>query len=428
MNFSIPPSSSGPTLSFRNRLVLWTPCIAMLFLSFISLVDRSILGILSPVMLQDLHLTAGQYGTALLTFSICYMLANPIWGLLMDRLGLFTATALAVALWSVASGAHAFISGFLGLCLARGLLGFGEGATFPAGLKTVTETLPPEQRSFGLGLAYSGGSLGALLTPIVIVPLAGRWGWQATFILSALVGFAWIFGWMLLRTLGLYRPVAQPVKTVTARSISTRSRWNRDLFATAAIYGLGAAPLAFGLNWASQYLTRILHQPQAALGHWLWIPPAGWETGYLFWGWIADRRRRNALAAGMPPASPLGLFALFAAGSTVICLIPSSAGLSYAVATTMALFFVAMFLSGGFVVIALASGATTQSPENTGFLAGFSISGWSLTTGVLMWIVGRMFDQAEYTATFWLVAALPWAGVLLWWILRDPKQTFEAQV
>ena len=430
MNLSFPSPSSGPTLSFRKRLVLWTPCIAMLFLSFISLVDRSILGILSPVMLHDLHLSAGQYGTALLTFSICYMLANPIWGLLMDRLGLFAATALAVALWSVASGAHAFISGFLGLCLARGLLGFGEGATFPAGLKTVTETLPPEQRSFGLGLAYSGGSLGALLTPIVIVPLAGRWGWQATFILSALVGFAWIAGWILLRAAGLYRPVLAPVQPVKAivGARQTPSRWNRNLFATAAIYGLGAAPLAFGLNWASQYLTRILHQPQAALGHWLWIPPAGWETGYLFWGWVADRRRRKALAAGTPPASPLGLFALFAAGSTVICLIPSSAVFSHAVAITMAIFFVAMFLSGGFVVIALASGATTQAPENTGFLAGFSISGWSLTTGILMWVVGRMFDQDKYTATFWLVAALPWVGVLLWWILHNPKQTFNAQV
>ena len=94
----------------------------------------------------------------------------------------------------------------------------------------------------------------------------------------------------------------------------------------------------------------------------------------------------------------------------------------------MAIFFVAMFLSGGFVVIALASGATTQAPENTGFLAGFSISGWSLTTGVLMWIVGRMFDQSEYTATFWLVAALPWVGVLFWWLLHDPRQTFDPQV
>ena len=44
-----------------------------------------------------------------------------------------------------------------------------------------------------------------------------------------------------------------------------------------------------------------------------------------------------------------------------------------------------------------------------------------------MAVVGRMFDRAEYTATFWLVAALPWVGVLLWWILHNPKQTFNAQ-
>jgi MFS transporter, ACS family, hexuronate transporter len=401
----------------------------MLLLSFISLVDRSILGILSPVMLRDLNLSAGQYGTALLVFSICYMVANPIWGLLMDRLGLFVAIGLAVALWSVASGAHAFLSGFLGLCVARGVLGFGEGATFPAGLKTVTETLPPEQRSFGLGLAYSGGSLGALLTPIVIVPLAGRWGWRSTFVLSAVVGFAWIGGWLLLRATGLYRPgvTVQPLRA-TADGIPARAkwnRWNRDLFAAAAVYGFGAAPLAFGLNWASQYLTRILHQPQAVLGHWLWIPPAGWETGYLFWGWMADRRRRKALASGLRPVSPLSLFALFAAGSTILCLIPYSGGFPHAVAITMAIFFLVMFFSGGFVVIALAHGATTQAAANTGFLAGFSISGWSLTTGVLMWVVGRMFDRAEYTATFWLVAGLPALGVLSWWLLSDRRKTVQ---
>jgi MFS transporter, ACS family, hexuronate transporter len=396
----------------------------MLLLSFISLVDRSILGILSPVMLRELHLSASQYGVAILVFSICYMVANPVWGLLMDRVGLFAATGLAVALWSLASGAHALVGGFLGLCLARGLLGFGEGATFPAGLKAVTETLPPEQRSFGLGLAYSGGSLGALLTPIAVVPLALRWGWRSTFILSAAIGFAWIVGWVLLRATGLYRsgavaaqPAASQIQPATAAS---RPKWNRDLFATAAIYGLGAAPLAFGLYSAPLYLTRILHQPQSALGHLLWIPPAGWETGYLFWGWIADRRRRKALASGNATTSPMGLFSLFAVGSMALCLIPYAAGLPHAVAITMAIFFLVMFLSGGYVVITLAHGATTQAAEHTGFLAGFSISGWSLTTGVLMAVVGRMFDKAEYTATFWLVAALPIAGVLVWRILRDP--------
>ena len=28
---------------------------------------------------------------------------------------------------------------------------------------------------------------------------------------------------------------------------------------------------------------------QSSLGHRLWIPPLGWELGYLFWGWTVDR-------------------------------------------------------------------------------------------------------------------------------------------
>lgn len=436
-----PRPFSPPGSGLRSSAAYWAPCLAMTLLSFISLMDRSILGILSPLILGDLGLTGSQYGTALLVFSICYMLANPVWGWLMDRWGLFTATAVAVAIWSLASGAHAYVGGFLGLCLVRALLGFGEGATFPAGLKTVTETMPPEKRSFGLGVAYSGGSLGALITPLVVVPLAQRCGWRSTFQLSAMVGMAWIGGWLLLRGFGLYRTTApnapgapgQPPPLPIPALHQTRSKWNRDLFATAVVYGLGAAPLAFGLNWAAIYLTRILHQPQSTVGYLLWLPPAGWEAGYLTWGWIADRRRKQALATGKLAApSPGNLFILFAAGSLALGLIPFCTHLPFAAAITMALFFLVMFLSGGFVVIALAHGATTQPAENTGFLAGFSISGWSLTTGLLMPIVGKMFDYGAYAATFWLVAALPAAGVFLWWQLatRDPIPTsrFGSQV
>ncbi len=401
------------------RLVRWTPCLAMLLLSFISLVDRSILGILSPTILRDLHLSAAQYGAALMVFSICYMLANPVWGWAMDRLGLFWAIAIAVGLWSAASGAHALMVGLISLCVARGILGFGEGATFPAGLKTVTETLPADQRSFGLGLAYSGGSLGALLTPLVVTPLALRFGWRASFVLSAAIGFAWIGAWLLLRRTGLYHPVpaVKPIATP-----ATPEKWNRDLFATAAVYGLGAAPLAFGLNMGPLYLSRVLHLPQATLGHLLWLPPAGWEAGYLFWGRLADKRRLAAQRQALPSPSPLGLFTLFAAGSLPLALAPLLAGYSWAVPATMALLFLVMFLSGGFVVIALAHGATTQPPANTGFLAGFSISGWSLVTGLLMPLVGSMFDHGAYTAAFWLVASLPVAGVLLWRTLSSPPQ------
>jgi len=124
----------------------------------------------------------------------------------------------------------------------------------------------------------------------------------------------------------------------------------------------------------------------------------------------------------------LGLLCFLAAGSLGIAAIPFCASLPHAVTITLVLFFMVMFLSGGFVVLSLAYGATTQSPANTGFLAGFCISGWSLTTGVLMWMVGRMFDRGMYEQSFWLVAVLPSVGVALWWLISGQTKTSVALV
>ncbi len=170
----------------------WAPCIAMLMLSLLSYIDRSVLAILSPTILNDLHMTATQYGWAVMAFSLCYMVANPVWGFWMDCRGLFMTIIGAVFLWSVASGAHALMSGLVGMCVARGLLGFGEGATFPGGLSMVAETLPEDRRSFGLGLAYSGGSLGAALTPLLITPVAVKYGWRWAFVITGMLGLLWL--------------------------------------------------------------------------------------------------------------------------------------------------------------------------------------------------------------------------------------------
>ncbi len=420
--FAAPPA---PTV-----LALWAPSISMLLLSFLSYVDRSVLGILSPTILRDLHLSATQYGLAISAFSICYMLANPLWGWAMDRFGLFAAVFSAVALWSLASGSHALMAGLTGMCLARGALGFGEGATFPAGLKTVAETLPSEKRSFGLGLAYSGGSLGAALTPLLITPLALRFGWRSAFVLTAAAGAAWIALWWLLRITGLFNtrpasivageaaatPLSDLAATAHSRPLRKHAKWNRDLFASAAAYGLGALPLAFGLYAAPLYLSRVLHQSQASLGHLLWVPPAGWEAGYLIWGRIADRRR--LVHSGRPTRT----FALLSAAGFLLCLIPYLQHAPHALLLTMTLFFLSMFVAGGFVVLSLSQGMATQPAANTGFLAGVCVAAWSLATAFLMPVIGRMFDRGEYTSTFWLVAAFPVLGTFLWRLLgTNPK-------
>jgi MFS transporter, ACS family, hexuronate transporter len=381
----------------------------MLLLSLLSYADRSVLAILSPTILADLHLSATQYGYAVSVFSVCYMVSNPLWGYWIDRRGLWVTILVAVGLWSIASGSHALMVGLGGMCLARGVLGFGEGATFPAGLATVAETLPEARRSFGLGLAYSGGSLGAILAPLLITPIALRYGWRATFYLTMVLGLLWIALWVWLRSSGMYRPGAP---AVVLRTLESAGRWNRNLFATVAVYGLGCAPLAFGLYAAPLYLSRVLHVGQGELGHLLWIPPAGWEAGYLFWGRVADRRRMRG--AGRPS----GLFAAFCVAGFVIVLAPLAARCAWPVVATMAIFFVEMFVAGGFVVLTLSDGMSVQPKESSGFLAGIAISSWAAVTGVLTPVLGHFFDLRLFERGFWLVGCLPVVGVGLWWVLR----------
>ena len=111
-----------------------------------------------------------------LAFSIAYMLANPLWGSLLDYVGLRTGMLVAVAIWSIASASHAFIgygtlgygSAFIGLVAARTLLGLGEGATFPGGFRTAMDSLPSNRQARGIAMTISVITNGLLLTPEVV--------------------------------------------------------------------------------------------------------------------------------------------------------------------------------------------------------------------------------------------------------------------
>src|SRR5689334_24251954 len=129
----------------------------MMLVSLISYLDRNTLALLAPTLLEQTHLSGRDYGLVISSFSLAYTIGNPVWCRILDRAGLRGGMLVAVALWSAASTAHAFAAGLLGFAAARAVLGFGEGATFPGGMRVVAQTLPPDKRARGLAIAYSGG-------------------------------------------------------------------------------------------------------------------------------------------------------------------------------------------------------------------------------------------------------------------------------
>src|SRR5436309_6329080 len=173
----------------------WVPAFSMLLVSLVSYIDRTTLALLAPTILKETGLSGEQYGFIISAFSVAYMLSNPLWGRILDRAGLRRGMTTAVACWTAASVAHVFASGFWSFGAARAALGFGEGATFPGGLRAVVQTLPPEQRGRGLAVAYSGGSLGAVITPLVVTPIFLRWGWRGAFWFTGVIGLAWLAIW-----------------------------------------------------------------------------------------------------------------------------------------------------------------------------------------------------------------------------------------
>src|SRR5258708_16030993 len=171
------------------------PAVAMLLVSLISYIDRSTLSLLAPTILRETHLSGQQYGFIVSAFSVAYMFSNPIWGRILDRAGLRRGMAAAVACWTAASVAHALASGFWSFGLARAALGFGEGATFPGGLRAVVQTLPPRERGRGLAVAYRGGSLGRVITPLIGTPIFLRGGWPGGFWITGCIRRAWPAIW-----------------------------------------------------------------------------------------------------------------------------------------------------------------------------------------------------------------------------------------
>jgi ACS family hexuronate transporter-like MFS transporter len=379
-----------------------------MLVSLISYIDRNTLALLAPTILKETGLTAEQYGFIISAFSVAYMIGNPLWGRLLDRIGLPAGMTAAVAFWTTASVSHAFAGGFSSFAVARAALGFGEGATFPGGLRAAIQTLPAHLCSRGIALAYSGGSLGAIVTPLIVTPIAARWGWRGAFWFTGLVGVSWLLLWTVVsRRPDLRTRPAELSKREPARRLSFR---DPRIWSFMAAYALGGLPLAFVLYGASIYLNRALGASQQEIGHVLWIPPLGWEAGYFVWGWFADR----AVARGERMQGYRRLLTLAAVLSLPLALTP----LLPSFAAVMFELFFAMFVAAAFVIVTISYATFVYSSDNAGLIAGLGAGSWSALVALVMPVFGRLFDQTRWDAAFALATLFPLVGFAIWRVVN----------
>lgn len=172
---------------------------ALLFIATtINYIDRQVFSILAPDLQERIGWSELDYARIVIAFQLSYAVMLLVSGRVLDRIGTKLGFSIAVVAWSLAEIGHAFARTAFGFGVARFVLGLGEAANFPGAVKAIAAWFPASERATATGIFASGVALGAVLAPIMVPLIAAAWGWQAAFILTGLLGFVWLAGWLYL--------------------------------------------------------------------------------------------------------------------------------------------------------------------------------------------------------------------------------------
>ena len=162
---------------------------------FITYVDRVNIGTAASEIQKELGLNNTQLGLAFSAFAYPYLLFQVVGGWVGDKFGPRRTLFWCGAVWAVATILTGFVHGLFTLFLARMLLGFGEGATFPTATRAMQDWTPAGQRGFAQGLTHAFARLGNAATPPLIAALMVTVTWRGSFMLLGLVSLAWVAVW-----------------------------------------------------------------------------------------------------------------------------------------------------------------------------------------------------------------------------------------
>ncbi len=288
-------------------------------MNLLNYIDRFVPSAVKDLFKVDLGLTDAQTSYPLTAFVIVYMLTSPLFGALADHVPRKRLIAAGVALWSLATAAAAFATGFWTFLLARALVGVGEAAYATLAPPMLADFFAPARRNRVLTVFYVAIPVGAALGFVLGGVIGAHWGWRAAFLVCGLPGLLAAAAALAIKDPGpgAWEVVPPGPAVGWPEALRTLLRTPTYLYAVA---GYTAVTFAAGgmADWFPAYLTRYRGMDVAAAGSLIGtVTVAGGLAGTALGGWLADRlkgRTRNAYlalsACSMVPAAACAALAL----------------------------------------------------------------------------------------------------------------------
>ncbi len=187
-------TTTGPARA-RPTAIRWRICALMIVVSFVAYLLRSNMSVAGVPMSADLGLSHVQLGAVLAAFAWGYAIFQFPGGLLGDVIGARRALTILAALWGVLNLLVAFVPGtaagsatavVLALMTLRFLMGAAQAPLFPIiGGGTTCHWFPVSGWALPNALQNFGATFGAAAAGPLIAWLMERFGWRASFLLTA---------------------------------------------------------------------------------------------------------------------------------------------------------------------------------------------------------------------------------------------------
>ncbi|ACA17813.1 major facilitator superfamily MFS_1 [Methylobacterium sp. 4-46] len=178
------------------RVKATTSVLLMLCLMyFITYIDRVNIGTAASHIKQDLGLTNTQLGLIFSAFAYPYAVFQVIGGSVGDRFGARRTLLICGVIWAAATVLTGFAGSMASLFLARVMLGFGEGATFPTATRAMQNWTVPGRRGFAQGITHAFARLGNAVAPPIVALLIALVGWRYGFVVLGVASFVWVVAW-----------------------------------------------------------------------------------------------------------------------------------------------------------------------------------------------------------------------------------------
>ncbi|HEX7648734.1 MAG TPA: MFS transporter [Noviherbaspirillum sp.] len=172
--------------TYENKLLL-----LLFFTVGFVFFDRLSINFLFPFMRAEFELTNAKIGMLTSALAVTWAISGyalATWAEALNRRK--PILIVAVAVFSVCSIGSGLAGTFMVLLVARAVMGLAEGPVLPISQSLMGFASTESRRGFNMGFvqASAGGLLGAVLAPMIVVPLAEHFGWRVAFFVAGIPG------------------------------------------------------------------------------------------------------------------------------------------------------------------------------------------------------------------------------------------------